>query len=481
MTNDPSIPESAFSKLFEKRRTLLRLACLSAAPALSVHALNSQAQGNCPALSTGPRRITDLIGSNGFPQTPTDICMWREMGLTWGRDSVGPGQPNSSSDAMNVSKTSPGFDVDLSSCISRNNQNGVHTLLYLGYTPKWNASVDGDSKSAPKDVSYWQKYVEAAVSKYSAPPYNVKYFQIWNEAAGRLSGGSPQATFWHGSGYNKDRKLSSSYDSAMQDYVDKIHLPAAAIIRKYKGYVVYGGWPDQGGVDSYVKWLEYRSGTYQTRMIDNVDYLDTHYMSVKDLDSLYSRYVQPGTVRGIWQTEIGDRYMIDPHYLPQYFFSFAVWALKRGWDDPNKYVSMIYHWDGYDPFRLTKRGTPRTYNVPGRTLIVLCSTLRGTLSPYTGQVTASDDKSPQALYSDNDLIVLVGSSPGQSTVQLSDGGKLASGGLEASLVDAVTGAVSTAQVEKRQGRQINVSFSTPAALGTGEKKHLSYLVLRRNA
>jgi hypothetical protein len=422
--------------------------------------------------------MSDLIGSNGWAGSPSDICMWKEMGISWGRNSVGPGQPNSPNDAMNVTKTSSAFDSDLASAILRNNQNGIHSLLYLGFTPKWNASVPGDTKSAPKDVKAWQQYVEAVVSTYSKAPYNVRYYQIWNEAAGRLSGGSPQATFWHGPGYNKTRSLSANYDSAMQDYVDRIHIPAATIIRKYQCNVVYGGWPDQGGTDTFVKWLEYQSSTYHARMIDYVDYLDTHYLKIDDLSNLYDRYVKPGKAKGIWQTEIGDRYMEDPHYLPNYFFDFAVWALEHDWKDPNQYVSMIYHWDGYEPFRLTRRGPPRTFNVPGRSLIALCKTMPGTLSAFSGTLSPGNGTRASALYSDSDLIVKVTSSPGPTQVGIQD--PKSSAASAASVIDVITGATSPAKIQKSGDGQVNVSFDTPTTVN-GRSDNLSYLVLKHGA
>jgi hypothetical protein len=324
-----------------------------------------------------------MIGTNGWPGSADDIAMWHNMGITWGRDSVGPGQPDSASDDMRVDKTGPRYDRDLPPVITSNNRNGIHSLLLLGFTPKWNATVADDTKSAPANVEAWKRYVDAVVRKYSAPPYNVRYFQIWNGAAGRLSGGLPQATFWHGPNFNSIRERSGPYDRAIEDYVERIHIPAARIIRTYRAYVVYGGWPDQGGLVNFSKWLEYRSPIVQERMLDWPDYSDTHYLGVRDLDPLYQRYVEHGPARGIWQTEIGDRYMDDPHYLPSYFFDFAVWALERNWNDPDKYVSMIYHWDVYEPFRLTHRGPPkRTYNVSGKALIVLRQTVSGALNRF---------------------------------------------------------------------------------------------------
>ncbi|MGF6855310.1 hypothetical protein OKW29_004197 [Paraburkholderia sp. CI3] len=352
-------------------RTLAALAAGAAAPLSTLRPALALVPDPAPA-NARARMMTDLIGTNGWAGSAADIEMWRAMGISWGRDTVGPGQPDRPGEAMRIDKTSSAFDIDLPPALLRNERNGIGSLLMLGYTPRWNATVPGDSNSAPVDVDAWKQYVDAVVRKYSAPPYNLRYFQVWNEAAGKLSGGLPKSVFWHGPEFSKDEKRSKPYERAMQDYVERIHIPAARIIRSYRAYVVYGGWPDQGGLDNFHRWLEYRSPVLKERMLDWVDYIDTHYLPVADMESLYQRYVQNGPARGIWQTEIGNEYMKDPHYLPRYFFDFAVWALGRNWDDPNKYLSMIYHWDGYEPFRLTHPGPPeRTYNVSGRSLVVL--------------------------------------------------------------------------------------------------------------
>ncbi|SEJ81711.1 hypothetical protein [Paraburkholderia diazotrophica] len=430
------------------------------------------------------RRMTDMIGTNGWPGSDADISMWRAMGISWGRGSVGPGQPDSAKQAMRVNGTGNAYDSDLPSAILRNNANGIRSLLFLGYTPKWNASVPGDSKSAPVNVDAWQRYVEAVVSKYSKAPYNVRHFQIWNEAAGRLSGGLPQATFWHGPKFDRDEKRSGPYERAMQDYVDKIHLPAARIVRKYGAYIVYGGWPDQGGVDTYVKWLEYKSARSNERMIDWVDYLDTHYLSVGDLDGLYQRYVKQGPARGLWQTEIGDRYMEDPHYLPRYFFQFAVWALDRNWDDPDKYVTMIYHWDGFEPYRLTHRGPPRTYNPSGRSLVVLNKTVPGLLAPFSKPLRFGPEAKGSALLSDSDIVIQVSAAPGWRTVEAAGVEQSSLDGAEVLFIDAVTGAVAPhedATLTSDNGT-LSIRFRVPAAVNGADRKppvHLAYLVVRR--
>ncbi|WP_233855568.1 hypothetical protein [Paraburkholderia sp. HD33-4] len=471
---------------YNRRLALQTLAALGWATLTGLPSGNAAASTQTGSASkTAKRRITDLIGTNGWASSARDIAMWKEMGIRWARGPVGPGQDHGASDPMRVDKTGNGNGSDLPPIIIQNNSNGIHSLLLLAYTPLWNASVPGDSKSAPVDVSAWERYVEAVVRKYHAPPYNLRFFQIWNEAAGRLSGGSPQASFWHGParpGGENDK--NAPYERAMQDYVEKIHIPAARIIRRYGAYVVYGGWPDQGGLDTYSQWLEYRSPKHNQRMLDCVDYLDTHYLAVKDLDYLYTGYVKQGPARGLWQTEIGDRYMIDDHYLPRYFFDLAVWALDRNWDDPNKYVSMVYHWDGYEPFRLTHRGPPeRTYNVSGRSLIVLNQTVGGLLSRFPQQLQFGPDVSGSALYSDQQVVMQVHALPGWRTVNVTELPPPPSGRARVQFIDALSGlaapAAQTALKWDDQGLQIR--FRVPDVVnghgGKGPAEHLAYIVV----
>jgi hypothetical protein len=473
----------------QARRKFLMALAAAAAAGVDVEAANAWIARKARVVATaasGDRRITQLIGANGWPVTNADVAMWRNMGITWGRDAVGPGQRNSPVDPMEIDKTGPRFDSDLPSAILRNNRNGIKSLLLLGYTPKWNAMVGGDSRSAPKDVSAWERYVDAVVRMYSAPPYNVAHFQIWNEAAGRLTGGSPQATFWHGQSFRADRMLAEPYEEAMQDYVERIHIPAARIVREHGAYVVYGGWPDQGGLATFIKWLDYRSPRFNARMIDWIDYLDTHYLGVDDLTPLYQRYVGNARVRGIWQTEIGDRYMSDPHYLPMYFFRLATWALEHRWDDPDQYVSMVYHWEGVEPFRLTHRGNPRTYNVSGTSLAVLCKTVSGSLRRFPGTLAFGPGVSGWVLFSGGDAVLQVRAEPGPRTLAVSG----LSGGSDerfsVAMIDAVTGKVEsddTARAKWQDG-QLSITFSVPDSVnGAGQSSplHLAYLIVTRQA
>jgi hypothetical protein len=86
-------------------------------------------------------------------------------------------------------------------------------------------------KLPPEDVKDWEGFVERVVSFLSKPPYNLKYFQPWNEAEDQFTG------FWYG---------------GMDEFMETIHLPAARIIRKHGGKVVYGGYPCSGSMQHLV-------------------------------------------------------------------------------------------------------------------------------------------------------------------------------------------------------------------------------------
>jgi hypothetical protein len=292
-------------------------------------------------------------------------------------------------------RTGSKFNNDLPSTLLLRNRNGIKSLLLPGYTPHWNATVPGDSNSAPVNVRAWTRYVEAAARKYSAPPFNLRYFQTWNEVAGTLSGGSPQAAFWHGPNFSKDRKHAKPYERAMQDYVERVNLPAARIIAKYNADNVYRSSPDQGGVSNFCKWLEDRSPASNERMLDWVDYFDTH------------------------------------------------WALERHWNEPNKYMSVMYHRDGYEPFRLTHRGPPkRTYNVSGRSLVVLHPTASGSLARLAGPLQFGPGASCSALRSGNDIVLQVNGSAGWRTATVAGFKRPSDREVKIDFIGAVTGTVS---------------------------------------
>lgn len=98
---------------------------------------------------------------------------------------------------------------------------GMEVLPLLAYTASWAATEVG-TKGPPKEVQDWEDYVEHVVQRYSRPPFNLHFFQVWNEP-------TRKAGFWRG-----------ETDEA---WIDTIFIPAAKIIRRYGCQVVFGGWP----------------------------------------------------------------------------------------------------------------------------------------------------------------------------------------------------------------------------------------------
>jgi hypothetical protein len=91
------------------------------------------------------------------------------------------------------------------------NAKGAQIVMLLAYTPSW--SGGGSGIPATSD---WTTFVQAMVTRYSAAPFNVHYFEIWNEP-------TKAAGFWSGTD---------------EQYVDILLNPAAPIIRAAGGHVV---------------------------------------------------------------------------------------------------------------------------------------------------------------------------------------------------------------------------------------------------
>jgi hypothetical protein len=168
---------------------------------------------------------------------------------------------------------------------------------------------------APEPLSDWTAYVTAAVAQYSVPPFNVKYFQIWNEPV-------PQE-FW--------RILDGG--NASQEFVDNIYNPAAPIIHASGGQVVFAGWPCDIGNSNWHQCendlnalLNYHSAWL------NTDYIDVHYAPLWVWQDLYQTWVLSGKVKGLWQSEIGGTFSQGPlpGALPPTYLTAMYWALSSG-------------------------------------------------------------------------------------------------------------------------------------------------------
>ncbi|MHB0998074.1 MAG: hypothetical protein ACYC27_02420 [Armatimonadota bacterium] len=193
-----------------------------------------------------------------------------------------------------------------------------YTYTRIGIDPATGKEVSRKPVT-PEQLSprrdYWEAYVTRLVSRYSKPPFNIKYWHIWNE--GTMESGP----FW---GEN------------LENYVDNVHIPAAKIIRKYGGKVVWGGWPDCNTLTEYDQTLNYHDAWKYT------DILDVHYQPPVAFDYLYKRWVANGKIDGIWMTEIGFTQTLDQvaNTYPRMFY----WALNHGLKNNDKYKTFWFAW-----------------------------------------------------------------------------------------------------------------------------------------
>lgn len=188
----------------------------------------------------------------------------------------------------------------------------VEVLPDLAYTAPWAESVHGQQFSPPVHVEDWEDFVEHVVARYSQPPFNLRYFQIWNEP-------THDAGFFYGTD---------------QQFIDVIYLPAAKIIHSHHAYVVFAGWGKGDGLPRFNGLLAYRDASQLT------DIVDVHYYGNNAWQPLYDQWVKSGRCRGVWQTEIG--YTSDPDYLPGTYLWSVYWALRSGWSDPNEFKAFWY-------------------------------------------------------------------------------------------------------------------------------------------
>lgn len=150
-------------------------------------------------------------------------------------------------------------------------------------------------------VDSWVKYCEYFVERFSAPPYNLEYFQIWNEAY-------PSSGFWAGD---------------MDIYFERVHVPAAKAIQAKGGKVVFGGWPCCGPTSELVELLD-RHDAWET-----IDIHDVHYYPLASMDYLWRAAKERGIEEPcVWQTEMG--FTSNQFYPANIFARTLRWAIERG-------------------------------------------------------------------------------------------------------------------------------------------------------
>lgn len=199
-------------------------------------------------------------------------------------------------------------------------QAGFQVLPMLAYAPVWNRQVTGSTGSPPVDYEAWQHFVTAAVRRYGSSPWNIRYFQVWNEP-------TRQASFWQGS---------------HEAFFTRIYLPAAKIIRAAGRKVVFGGWPASNTISEFDRLLT------STGAIRYTDILDFHYGGESRYNLLYDRYIRTGLAEGIWQTEVG--YITESLGVLHVWLRNMQWCLSHRWARAGQYKIFWYPaWESSKP------------------------------------------------------------------------------------------------------------------------------------
>jgi len=196
----------------------------------------------------------------------------------------------------------------------------AHLLPILDYGTDW---AGGYRFIDDEHVVNWQNYVERVVDFLRKPPYNVKFFQIWNEP--------DYSVFWHGD---------------MDTFMTNVHLPGADVIHNLGCKVVFGGW--LGNPSGLVDLLDLHSAW------DSVDVLDMHYKGIGDWQYLRDAAAARGYENiPIWETEVGGTWHSTPdlHYISNFYPRLFYWALTHNANMSADMYKVFYYreWEDGNP------------------------------------------------------------------------------------------------------------------------------------
>ena len=305
--------------------------------------------------------IRDFLGVCNGSVSQIDGLKWTRFDIDWGWAEVeGPGIYNEEYLAREYQKI-----LDMKAI-------GYTVLPVIGYSPMWAANKDGyefvhklteekyvysptvlgddnqyhgvvrgsnkwgdstwettytvNSKTQMREdaVPHWENFIRKVVKDLTAEPYNMEFFEIWNEAY-------PSSGFYSGD---------------LDQYMQCIHNPAARVMREFENVkMVFGGWPCCGVMSEFVELLD-RNDAWQY-----VDVFDIHYHPLMSMDYIYRMAQERGIENPmVWQSEMG--FSSAAYYAPNVFPRTLRWALEKGmYTVNNDLVKLIWfaNWSPDDP------------------------------------------------------------------------------------------------------------------------------------
>jgi len=73
------------------------------------------------------------------------------------------------------------WNATLDADLIKASEAGMEVILIVRSTPTWTQKYPGYYCGPPADLKAFANFMSSAIKRYSYPPYNVKYFEIWNE------------------------------------------------------------------------------------------------------------------------------------------------------------------------------------------------------------------------------------------------------------------------------------------------------------
>ena len=261
-----------------------------------------------PPSSVAQHRLTDFSGAvYGMDASLGDGA---SLGVGWDRDlQVG----GFGWDELQPNRSSPFLWGPTDAAVAEAQQRGSHILPILAYTPAWAQTQPAGCSYAAANRTDWEHYVSAVVERYTAK--GVQHYQIWNEP------GWPNKPFYCGT---------------EASFVLDVYLPAARIIRRAGGRVVFGGWMSIYSMDAFQELLLLGDGT--TTVLEMTDVLDVHYHGVSELVEMYE---WANGTKGMWMSELG--FLDFENYLPNVYLRYLQYIASEGrWNRADDFVLIWY-------------------------------------------------------------------------------------------------------------------------------------------
>jgi hypothetical protein len=155
----------------------------------------------------------------------------------------------------------------------------------LTYPAGYESPSPYDARILDNQMDNWLRLVEATAERYMTPPYNVRYFQVWNELKGYHNRSTNQWDYDNSPGDPTGYQAQHGYTSMYNQVYARLHEVARRLgipegeLRIGGPYVAFKTWPNPaaGGFPATEPRLQNRPyGTFDQRDVDAIKYWLQH-------------------------------------------------------------------------------------------------------------------------------------------------------------------------------------------------------------